>query len=63
MCALVTGETRWPVLLTPASLVFLFVLYYRVECVSDDACSLSGLCSGSSISGSCVPEKKKKNPI
>lgn len=34
----VVGEIRWPVLLTLASLVLLLVLYYGVECVSDDAC-------------------------
>lgn len=39
-------------------LVLLLVPYYGVECVSDDACSLFGLCSRCSISGSCVPEWK-----
>lgn len=55
MCASVSGETGRPVLLTLASLFLLLVLYYGVECVSDNACSLFGLCSQSSISGSCVP--------
>lgn len=58
MCVSVSGEIQQPVLLTLASLVLLLVLYYGVECVSDDACSLFGLCSQSSISGSCVPERK-----
>lgn len=48
----------WPVLLTLASLVLLLVLYYGVECVSDDACFLFGLCLQNSISGSCLPEQK-----
>lgn len=47
---------RWPV----SHLVPLLVLHYGVKCVSDDACSLFGLCSAGSISGfSCARVKNQ----